>query len=165
MKSCRGRTRDANLQYLAEKLNSWGIQMREARVIPDIEQVIIDAIHECREKYDYVFTTGGIGPTHDDITAATVAKAFGRELVLNQETYDRMASHYFANNMGDFNEARQKMCYVPDDSTLIGNSISIAPGFRWRMSSSWPACRRSCARWSIRSRTAWSAASRSKAGR
>jgi len=125
-----GRTRDANLQYLAEKLNSWGIQMREARVIPDVEQTIIDAVHECRQAYDYVFTTGGIGPTHDDITAATIAKAFGRKLVLDQATYDRMASHYFANNMGDFNKARQKMCYVPEGSELIGNSISIAPGFQ-----------------------------------
>lgn len=125
-----GRTRDANLQYLADRLNRWGIQMREARVVPDIEQTIIDTVNECRARFDYVFTTGGIGPTHDDITAESVAKAFGRSLVLHQETYDRMAAHFVDRGLGEFNEARQKMCYVPEGSELIGNSVSIAPGFQ-----------------------------------
>lgn len=123
-----GRTRDANLQYLAEKLNEWGVRLREARVIPDIEKTIVDTVNECRATHDYVFTTGGIGPTHDDITAASVAKAFGVGLVLDQPSYDAMAARF--DNPDDFNPARQKMCYIPEGATVIENAVSIAPGFK-----------------------------------
>ena len=123
-----GRTRDANLQYLAERLNEWGVRLREARVIPDIEATIVDTVNDCRAAFDYVFTTGGIGPTHDDITAASIAKAFGVGLVLDQPSYDAMAARY--ENPADFNEARQKMCYIPEGATVIPNAVSIAPGFQ-----------------------------------
>ena len=78
-----GRTQDTNLRHIAMQLNEWGIRVREARVIPDIEQIIVDTVREVRSRYDYVFTTGGIGPTHDDITAACIAKAFDRRLVIH----------------------------------------------------------------------------------
>lgn len=123
-----GRTRDANLQYLAEKLNGWGVRLREARVIPDVESTIMETLNHCRETFDYVFTTGGIGPTHDDITAASVAKAFGVGLVKDQKSFDLMAARF--ENPGDFNESRQKMCFVPDGAVTIDNSVSIAPGFQ-----------------------------------
>jgi molybdenum cofactor synthesis domain-containing protein len=121
-----GRTQDANLQYLATKLNDWGVRPREARVIPDIEDVIVRTVNECRAAFDYVFTTGGIGPTHDDITAEAVAKAFGVGLVCHQETFKRMAAAY---KPGEFNAARQKMCYLPEGARPIENAVSIAPGF------------------------------------
>ncbi len=121
-----GRTQDANLQYVATKLNDWGIRLREARVIPDVEAVIVTTVNECRAKFDYVFTSGGIGPTHDDITAEAVAKAFGVKLVRNEDTFRRMAAAY---KPGEFNEARQKMCYLPDGARAVENAVSIAPGF------------------------------------
>lgn len=122
-----GRTRDANLGHLALKLNEWGVRMREARVIPDVEATIVETVNECRARFDYVFTTGGIGPTHDDITAACVAKAFGVGLVVHQDSFDRMAERY---PDGQFNTARQKMCFIPEGSVAIENSVSIAPGFQ-----------------------------------
>ena len=122
-----GRTQDANLQYLARKLNDWGIRLREARVIPDIEATIVETVNACRRLFDYVFTTGGIGPTHDDITAEAIAKAFGVGLVKHEESFRRMAAHY---KPGEFNQARQKMCYIPAGATAIENSVSIAPGFQ-----------------------------------
>jgi len=121
-----GRTQDANLQYLAAKLNDWGVRPREARVIPDVEDVIVRTVNECRAAFDYVFTTGGIGPTHDDITAEAVAKAFGVGLVRHQETFRRMEAAY---KPGEFNAARQKMCYLPEGARPIENAVSIAPGF------------------------------------
>ncbi len=123
-----GRTRDANLQYLAQRLNEWGVRLQEARVIPDIEKTIVDTLNECRAAFDYVFTTGGIGPTHDDITSASVAKAFGVGLVLDQVSFDAMAARYA--NPTDFNEARRKMCFIPEGATTIENAVSIAPGFQ-----------------------------------
>ena len=122
-----GRTQDANLQYLAKKLTDWGVRLREARVIPDIEDVIVRTINEVRAAFDYVFTTGGIGPTHDDITAESLAKAFGVGLVCHQQTFKRMEASY---KPGEFNAARQKMCYLPEGATPIENSVSIAPGFQ-----------------------------------
>ncbi|MYJ72948.1 MAG: competence/damage-inducible protein A, partial [Rhodospirillaceae bacterium] len=89
-----GRTRDANLQYLAGRLNRWGIQLREARIIPDVEQTIVETVNHCRRAFDYVFTTGGIGPTHDDITPESVAAAFGTEWHYHPESYRRMAEWY-----------------------------------------------------------------------
>ncbi len=122
-----GRTQDANVQYLATKLNGWGIRLAEGRIIPDIEPTIIATVNECRAKFDYVFTTGGIGPTHDDITAEAIAKAFGVALICHEETFRRMGAHY---KPGEFNEARQKMCYIPAGASVIENAVSIAPGFQ-----------------------------------
>ncbi len=122
-----GRTQDANVQYLAKKLGEWGVRLREGRIIPDIEETIVATIDECRAKFDYVFTTGGIGPTHDDITAEAIAKAFKVKLVKDEDSFQRMGAHY---KPGEFNEARQKMCYVPEGSIIIANAVSIAPGFQ-----------------------------------
>jgi len=122
-----GRTQDANLAYIAKKMGEWGIRLREARVIPDIEATIIDTVNELRAGFDYVFTTGGIGPTHDDITAESIAKAFGVGLVCHQETFKKMEAVY---KPGEFNAARQKMCYIPAGATTIENAVSIAPGFQ-----------------------------------
>jgi len=122
-----GRTQDANLQYLAKKLTDWGVRLKEARVIPDIEEVIVRTINEVRAAFDYVFTTGGIGPTHDDITADAVAKAFGVKLVCHQETFRKMEAVY---KPGEFNAARQKMCDIPEGASVIENAVSIAPGFQ-----------------------------------
>lgn len=121
-----GRTKDANLSYIAEKLASIGVPVREARVIPDIEAEIVAAVDALRSRFSYVFTTGGIGPTHDDITAASVAKAFGLPLELNAEALDRLTRHYPS---GKLNEARMRMAQIPPGARLIDNPISAAPGF------------------------------------
>lgn len=122
-----GRTKDANLSYIAEKLAMIGVSVREARVIPDIEDEIVAAVNALRARYAYVFTTGGIGPTHDDITAASVAKAFGLGLELNADALDRLNRHYPS---GKLNEARRRMAHIPPGAPLIDNPISAAPGFR-----------------------------------
>lgn len=123
-----GRTHDKNLPYLAEELNKIGVRLAETRVIPDIEDTIIETVNECRAKFDYVFTTGGIGPTHDDITSSCVAKAFGVENVLNADAHALLKSHY--ENPEDLNEARLRMAHVPVGAELVQNPISKAPGFR-----------------------------------
>lgn len=120
-----GKTQDANLQFLAEALGKLGVDLAEARVIADVEATIIDTVNELREKFTYVFTTGGIGPTHDDITALSIARAFGRELVLDQTAVERMQRGKF-----ELNEARLKMAHVPEGATLIENPRSFAPGFK-----------------------------------
>ena len=122
-----GRTKDDNLQFLAQRLGDWGVPMTEARVVPDIERDIVNAVNECRRVHDYVFTTGGIGPTHDDITAAAVAKAFGVRIVRDPEAVSRLQAQY---QPGDLNEARLKMADVPEGAELIDNPVSRAPGFR-----------------------------------
>lgn len=122
-----GRTKDANLSFLGEKLNEAGVRLMEARVIPDIESVIVETLNEMRRKFDYVFTTGGIGPTHDDITAACVAKAFGVEWTLHPEAHALLKAHYAE---GELNEARLRMAHTPEGATLIENPVSKAPGFR-----------------------------------
>jgi molybdenum cofactor synthesis domain-containing protein len=122
-----GRTRDANLQYLAQALNSIGICMAEARVIPDDETTIIAAVNECRRRFDYVLTTGGIGPTHDDITAASIAKAFGVPLIRDPQAEAWLRQYY---RPGDVNPQRLKMADVPEGATLIENPVSKAPGFQ-----------------------------------
>jgi molybdenum cofactor synthesis domain-containing protein len=122
-----GRTQDANLKYLANWLNGEGIQLAEARVIGDDEAVIIETLNHCRKAFDYVFTTGGIGPTHDDITALSIARAFGVELELRDEIKDALGAY---NDKVPLNEARLKMAYIPLGAELIENSVSIAPGFR-----------------------------------
>jgi molybdenum cofactor synthesis domain-containing protein len=122
-----GRTPDANLNYMARKLTDLGIRLKEARVIPDVEQVIVDAVNETRGKYDYVFTTGGIGPTHDDITCACVAKAFGVGVIRHPEAVALLKSYIPPERL---NEARLKMADVPEGAELIRNPVSRAPGFR-----------------------------------
>ena len=121
-----GRTRDANLAWIAEQLNQTGVRLMEARVIPDIEQVIVDTVRDVRDRFDYVFTSGGIGPTHDDITADSLAKAFGVGIDVHPEARARLERHYAA---GEFNEARMRMARIPDGARLIDNPISKAPGF------------------------------------
>ena len=123
-----GRTQDVNLNHLAQKLGGRGIRLQEARIIADIEDDIIAALNACRSRYDYVFTTGGIGPTHDDITSACVAKAFGSELVLNAEAKALLESHYA--DPADLNAARLRMAHIPAGAELVHNPISKAPGFR-----------------------------------
>ncbi len=122
-----GRTKDANLNHLAVRLNAWGVRLTEARIIPDVEATIIAVVNEARGRFDYVFTTGGIGPTHDDITAAAIAKAFGVALVRDPQALAIMQRQH---NPKDLNEARLKMADVPEGSTLIDNPLSGAPGFQ-----------------------------------
>lgn len=122
-----GRTQDANLYYLASWLNQAGVVLGEARIVKDIQAEIVDAVNLCRAKYDYVFTTGGIGPTHDDITSAAIAKAFGVELVRDPEAVAIFAQYYTPDKM---TEARLKMADIPAGATLIENPVSAAPGFQ-----------------------------------
>ena len=124
-----GRTQDVNLNYLAQGLNEAGVRLREARVIPDVAEVIVSTLNEVRAKYDYVFTTGGIGPTHDDITNECVAKAFGVPLILHAEAKRILEERYRDRGM-ELNEARLRMAHVPRGATLVLNSVSGAPGFR-----------------------------------
>ena len=122
-----GRTQDVNLTYLAKQLSELGVRLHEARVVADVEADIVAAVNACRERYDYVFTTGGIGPTHDDITAECIAKAFGLPLIRNPEAVARLERHY---EPGMLNEARLRMANTPQGATLIDNPVSIAPGFQ-----------------------------------
>jgi molybdenum cofactor synthesis domain-containing protein len=122
-----GRTKDANFVYLAEHLNELGIRLLEARIVADVESAIVQAVNDCRGRFDYVFTTGGIGPTHDDITSASIAKAFGMPLTAHPEAVARLERHYAH---GQLNEARMRMAYTPEGATLIDNPISAAPGFQ-----------------------------------
>jgi len=122
-----GRTQDANLTFLAKGLNEVGIRLREARVIPDDADVIVSTINEVRRAFDYVFTTGGIGPTHDDITAQCAADAFGVALIVHPEARRLLETHY---PPGQLNEARLRMAMVPEGAVLLPNPISRAPGFQ-----------------------------------
>ncbi len=122
-----GRTQDTNLNYLARFLGTLGIDLKEARVVPDLEPRIADAVNALRSTYDYVFTTGGIGPTHDDITADAIAKAFKVPIDYDTEALALLGAHYAP---GEFNEARRRMARLPHGASLIGNSVSVAPGFQ-----------------------------------
>lgn len=122
-----GRTRDANLPYLAQWLNRRGIEVTEARIVPDEEAVIVAAVNEMRRRHDHVFTTGGIGPTHDDITADCIAKAFGVGIDHHPEAVAALERHY---PPGEFTEARRRMARIPHGATLIDNPVSRAPGFQ-----------------------------------
>ena len=122
-----GRTRDANLQFLGEELNELGIRIAECRIIPDVESIIIETLNFCRESYNYVFTTGGIGPTHDDITAVAIAKAFETNLERHPEAEAMLLERY---KPEDVTEARMKMADIPVGASLLKNPVSIAPGFR-----------------------------------
>ena len=124
-----GRTQDVNTSTLAIWLNSLGIPVAEVRVIPDDEGIIINTVNELRKKYSYIFTTGGIGPTHDDITAASVAEAFERNLILNKKAKSLLEEYYKKSGV-NLNESRLKMAYIPKNAFLIKNSISAAPGFK-----------------------------------
>tara|TARA_Y100000992_G_scaffold102248_1_gene66478 strand:+ start:578 stop:1327 length:750 start_codon:yes stop_codon:yes gene_type:complete len=121
-----GRTQDTNTGTLATWLNSLGVQVSEVRVIPDEQEKIIDTVNELRKKYDYIFTTGGIGPTHDDITAKSVAEAFDLKYEIHKEGFKILESYY---KPGEFNEGRQKMIWMPENAVLILNPTSGAPGF------------------------------------
>ena len=121
-----GRTQDTNTSTLATWLNSIGVKVSEVRVVPDIEKTIIDTVNFLRKENDYVFTTGGIGPTHDDITAESVSKAFGLKYEIHKEGYKILESYY---KPGEFNEGRQKMIWMPENAELILNPTSGAPGF------------------------------------
>jgi molybdenum cofactor synthesis domain-containing protein len=122
-----GRTQDLNLQFLANRLDELGVRLREARVIADEEAAIVAAVNECRRRFDYVFTTGGIGPTHDDITAASVAKAFGVAYGRNPEAEAILKRHY---RPEDLTEGRLRMADMPAGVKLIENPVSRAPGFQ-----------------------------------
>src|SRR6516225_1797604 len=122
-----GRTQDANLAFLARGLTELGIRLREARVIPDDAGVIVSTVNAVRIAFDYVFTTGGIGPTHDDITAQCVADAFGVPLIVHPGAKRLLETHY---PPGHLNEARLRMAMVPEGAVLLPNPISRAPGFQ-----------------------------------
>ena len=122
-----GRTQDANIRFLATGLGEIGIPLREVRVIPDVPETIIGTVNEVRAKFDYVFTTGGIGPTHDDITSECIAAAFGVPWEPHPEAWARMERSY---KPGEFNAARQRMATMPRGATLIDNAMSVAPGFQ-----------------------------------
>tara|TARA_B100001173_G_C15873147_1_gene498183 strand:+ start:67 stop:816 length:750 start_codon:yes stop_codon:yes gene_type:complete len=121
-----GRTQDTNTSTLATWLNSIGVKVEEVRIIPDVESTIIETLNLMRSKYDYVFTTGGIGPTHDDITAQSVSKAFGLKYEVHKEAFKILEEYY---QPGEFNEGRQKMAWMPENANLILNPTSGAPGF------------------------------------
>ena len=122
-----GRTVDQNINFLAKNLSENGILLKEVRVVGDFENEIIFAVNELRKKFDYVFTSGGIGPTHDDITSLSIAKAFDQDLILNEVAHEILIQHYGAENV---NEARLKMAYLPRKASLLDNPVSSAPGFR-----------------------------------
>ncbi len=122
-----GRTLDKNTQHIAKTMGELGIELREVRVIPDDEQKIIDTVQEQSKAHTYVFTTGGIGPTHDDITSESVGKAFDQKLIRHKQAYFLLEEYYGKENL---NEGRIKMSYVPENAELIENSITVAPGFR-----------------------------------
>ena len=124
-----GRTKDLNGNYLAVELLKLGINVHQIRIVPDEKKEIVGALNALKIKYTYVFTSGGIGPTHDDITADSVAEAFSVPLLLNEKAREMLASHY-ANGKDDLNEARLRMARIPEGATLIDNPISKAPGFR-----------------------------------
>jgi len=122
-----GRTKDRNIGYIAEYLTKMGVDLREARVVPDVEAEIVEALNALKGRYDYVFTTGGIGPTHDDITADAVAKAFGVGIDEDPRALAMMMERY---RPEDLTPARRRMARIPFGAELIENPVSKAPGFR-----------------------------------
>ena len=124
-----GRTQDQNLSYLANWLNEIGIQLSEVRVIRDEEEVIVKTVNYLRETYSYVFTTGGIGPTHDDITSLSIAKAFNVDLEVNDKALSILKEYYKDSELTD---ARMKMTMIPKGAELVENPISKAPGFKMK---------------------------------
>ena len=122
-----GRTKDRNIGYIAEYLAKVGVDVREVRVVPDVEDEIVAAVNALRSRYDYLFTTGGIGPTHDDITADAIAKAFGVAIGEDPRALAVMMERY---TVDDLTPARRRMARIPAGSELVDNPISKAPGFR-----------------------------------
>jgi molybdenum cofactor synthesis domain-containing protein len=120
-----GRTQDTNTAYIAKFLGALGIDLREVRVVADVQKEIVDALNALRARYTYVFTTGGIGPTHDDITFEAVAAAFGVGCYFHPEAMAAMAARY---KPGEFNDARKRMAYIPVGAELVRNTVSTAPG-------------------------------------
>ncbi len=123
-----GRTQDININWIATKMSDQGIRLLEVRVVPDIEDAIIQAVNELRCKVAYLFTTGGIGPTHDDITSASIAKAFGVDCPLNADAREILLGYYKSES--ELTPARLRMAHVPVGATLIENPVSGAPGFQ-----------------------------------
>ena len=123
-----GRTRDSNLHYLAGELTRAGITLREARIVADVHAEIVAAVRELSGRYDHLFTSGGIGPTHDDITADAVAEAMGAKIGHRADAMALLQAHYDRSGL-PFNEARQRMARIPEGARLIDNPVSIAPGF------------------------------------
>lgn len=125
-----GRTKDRNIGYIAEYLTAIGVDVREARIVPDVEAEIVAALNALRARYDYVLTTGGIGPTHDDITADAVARAFGVGIDHHPAVVALLRERYQQARGMELNEARLRMARIPDGAELIENRVSGAPGFR-----------------------------------
>ena len=123
-----GRTRDSNMHHLAQELTRMGIDLREARVISDDADAITETVRDLSARYDHLFTSGGIGPTHDDITAQNVARAFERPIGVRDDARAILEAHYAARGQ-EVNEARLRMARIPDGATLIENPVSAAPGF------------------------------------
>ena len=124
-----GRTQDLNSRYLAQKLLTIGITVSEVRIIPDKKDQIIDCVNELRNKYTFVFTSGGIGPTHDDITAECIACAFNVDLPVNKHAKKLLEKYYLEKNI-ELNSSRLKMARIPNGADMINNPISVAPGFQ-----------------------------------
>ncbi len=124
-----GRTRDKNIGFIATYLTTIGIDLAEVRIVPDVEESIVEAVNALRSQYNYVFTSGGIGPTHDDITAEAVSKAFGLTCEYHPEALAMLTEMYETRKM-EFTDARKRMARTPRGARLIDNPISIAPGFR-----------------------------------
>ncbi len=122
-----GRTQDTNANFIAKNLTSSGIKLEEIRVIQDEKKIIVDSVKLFSQSYNYVFTTGGIGPTHDDITSESVAEAFNKKYEINSEAFNILKKYY---PEGEFNISRQKMAKMPSDAELIYNPITAAPGFK-----------------------------------
>ena len=123
-----GRTRDANMHYLAGELTAAGIELTEVRVVSDDTPAIVAAVKALSAAYDHVFTSGGIGPTHDDITADCIAEAFGDPISVRADAAALLSAHY-ASTGKEFNDARKRMARIPDSASLIENPVSVAPGF------------------------------------
>ena len=121
-----GRTQDVNVVTMSKWLNKLGVKLDEVRVIPDIQDSIVKTINEVRKKFNYIFTTGGIGPTHDDITSKSMAKAFNLSYGYHNEAYKILKKYYGARK---FNKGRKKMAMLPNNALLIYNPSSAAPGF------------------------------------
>ena len=122
-----GRTKDTNSNFIAKKLIESGIKLEQIIVIKDDEKLIINTVNDFKQKFSYVFTTGGIGPTHDDITSKSISKAFKKKYVYNKEAYKILENYYSKNN---FNEGRKKMARMPEGVKLIHNPLTFAPGYQ-----------------------------------
>ena len=124
-----GRTQDINVSFLSKWLNEIGIRVEEVRIIEDKEKSIVDCIKEIKNKFKYVFTTGGIGPTHDDITSESIANAFNQKYTINSEAFKILENYY---PYGEFNKGRQRMAMMPEGANLIPNPLTAAPGFYFK---------------------------------